>query len=118
MSVTDDITAKQERANRRKAAKQHADVRIRRTVITALMSNPDGRRWVWLQLSEAQVFSQTYVPDSFDQTAFAEGNRRFGNKLLAEIQTYAIADFVRMLQENNPKVEEIQDVGSPDDTDD
>lgn len=114
MSAADDIEAKQGKRNRQAEAKRTRDKRISRTVVTALMSSPDGRRWIWLQLEAAQVFAQTYVPGSFDQTAFAEGNRRFGNKLLAEIQMYAIADFVRMLQENNPTVEEIQDVGSPD----
>ena len=114
MSAADDVQAKTESANRKKKARRERDSTIRKRVVSALMSAPDGRRYIWLELEAAGVFAQSYCPDSFDRTAFTEGKRSAGNRLLAEVQRFAVADFVRMLQENNAQVEEIQDVRTTD----
>lgn len=117
MSAADDVEAKLEKVNRRKTSQRISDERIRKTVVRALMSAPDGRRYVWLELSSSNVFAQTYCEGSFDRTAFSEGVRTSGLRLLADVQRFAIADFVRMLQENNAKIEELEDVRSPDSLD-
>lgn len=88
------------------------------TVIRTLMSTVDGRRWMWLRLAEAQVFVET---DSLDPMtlAYAKGIRREGLRLLQIVNRFAADAYVRMVNENttNP-IQENDDGGSADDTDD
>lgn len=76
------------------------DLVTRETVIRALMKESSGRRFIWLELEEAHVFTQTYIADSFDRTAFQEGQRSRGNRLLMDVIRWTPADYVRMTQEN------------------
>ena len=65
-----------------------------------LMSDKRGRRIVWRLLSEAGVFRASYVPgiDAM-QTAFAEGGRSQGLKLMAWIAEHCPDRFSEMQKE-------------------
>jgi len=65
-----------------------------------LMSDKRGRRIVWSLLSEAGVFKTSYVPgmDAM-QTAFAEGGRNQGVKLMARIMEHCPDRFSEMQKE-------------------
>lgn len=55
-----------------------------RDVLTSLMSSPDGRAWIWSYLSDCHCFALSFDRDPY-QTAFNEGERNAGQKLLAQI---------------------------------
>lgn len=50
-----------------------------------VLSNPKGRRLVWWVLSLCGVFRASFVPKDSNQTAFNEGRRDVGLRLLLEI---------------------------------
>jgi hypothetical protein len=52
-----------------------------------VLSNTKGRRVLWFILSLCGVFRASYVPKDSTQTAFNEGRRDVGLRLLLEIQT-------------------------------
>jgi hypothetical protein len=94
-SATNEARIKRQRAQIRK------DRETDKTVIIALMSNPDGRRWVWNKLSEAQIFVEG---ESLDHAvlAYQKGMRNSGLRLLASVSTHTPEMYVRMTQENAP----------------
>lgn len=84
--------------SKEKASKQ-AD-RTRGEVITALMSNPAGRGYIWDQLSVAHIFSTSFSADAL-QMAFAEGERNAGLRLLDDILNWCPEQFIQMMREKN-----------------
>lgn len=76
-----------------------ADRTVDRTVIVALMSQVDGRRWVWLRLAEAQIFEENENLDP-QYMAFATGRRNSGLRLLRAVNRYTPAMYIRMTEEN------------------
>lgn len=64
-----------------------------------LMSDPRGRRFMWRQLSGFGVYQQSYVPGSFDGTAFNEGRRSVALKLTTQIMQHCPARFTEMQKE-------------------
>lgn len=95
-----EVEAPIERIARNKRVQQKKDLVTREAVIRALMSQRDGRRFLWLQLEEANVFAQTFIPGQPDTTAFAEGRRSLGLRLLVDVTKWTPADYMRMTQEN------------------
>lgn len=87
--------------NARVRAEQARDERVRKNVIMALMSQSDGRRFIWLELSTCHCFGQTYIADSFDRTAFQEGQRSRGLKLLDDVTRWAPEHYILMTKENS-----------------
>ena len=51
-----------------------------------VLSTVQGRRFLWEELSECGVFTTSFVPGQADYTAFNEGQRQRGLKLLLRIQ--------------------------------
>lgn len=88
-------TAQRKKANER----AKADRAISRTILSTLMKSGDGRRWLWLRLSDAGVFRTTYDDNSL-RMAFAEGMRNSGLQLLADIHRYAAPFYAQMVTEN------------------
>lgn len=86
-------------AKQREAAKR---IEItRKTVIRGLMSQPDGRRYIWLELSECHCFTQSFAPGHADVTAFNEGQRSRGLKLLDDVTRWAPEQYILMTKENS-----------------
>jgi hypothetical protein len=89
----------------RQQAKAFEGTRARKTSIELLMSTVMGRRFVWDELSDANVFAQTFIQGSPDGTAFMEGKRAAGNRLLMDVIKYTPTGYLQMTRENNPGVE-------------
>ncbi len=68
------------------------------TVTKSLMSHPDGRRWVWLRLSEARLFVEDEDLDA-GRMAYAKGRRNAGLRLLSDVTKYAPQEYVTMTEE-------------------
>jgi hypothetical protein len=82
------------------AAKQRAkDRATARVVITELMRTVDGRRWVWLQLSAAQLFTASDTTNPYEIVR-EQGKRTAALALLADVTTYTPEMYIRMTQEN------------------
>lgn len=106
-----------ERVSRKVRAQQQRDEATRRTVIQTLMTTMQGRRYIWLELERAHVFHSTFKAgeDGSRISAFAEGERNYGIRLLADVTKYCAAQFTLMLTENaSVKIEENEDERSTD----
>lgn len=69
--------------------------------IVFLMHSPVGRSFVWDQLADAGVYRTSFVGEATHATAFAEGKRDQGLKLLARVMKYAPDHFLTMTKENS-----------------
>ena len=64
-----------------------------------VMSDKRGRRVVWRLLEIAGIYRLSYTGD--DRTAFNEGQRNVGLKLLAEVNQHCPAEYMEMLKEHS-----------------
>lgn len=71
-----------------------------RQVVADLLANTAGRTWMWTVLSDCNAFSQSFVPGEADSTAFNEGKRSVGNRLIAEVMRVDPSLYLKMLEEN------------------
>lgn len=81
-------------------AKLKADLAEERRTRTLanLLSTPEGREWVWAQLSRFNIFSTSLASDPY--TTYAnEGARNVGLALLAEVMRADPNAFALMQQE-------------------
>lgn len=83
-----------------KAAERSAAVRAE--VITSLMSHPSGREYVHDILSQAHVFHTSFTTD-VSQMCFAEGERSFGLRFLADVMDHCPEQFIQMMRETNAR---------------
>lgn len=65
-----------------------------------LMSSKRGRRIVWRLLDLAGVFRSSFSPTAMVM-AFQEGNRNYGNRILALVITYCPELYSQMMKEQN-----------------
>lgn len=87
------------KGNAKRNKQAEADRQTDKTVITTLMSTVAGRRWIWLRLSEAQVFTEDGSLDPY-WMAYTKGIRNSGLRLLASVTRNCPAMYVRMTEEN------------------
>ncbi len=80
-------------------AQLRADALTDRTVITTLMSDVNGRRWLWLALTRAGIFSEDSGLDAM-YMAYQKGIRNEGLRLLRSITRYTPAHYLTMTREN------------------
>lgn len=67
-----------------------------------VVSQPRGRRFIYnLVFQTGHALSQSYVPNSFDSTAYNEGARSIGNLIMRQLQTTNPKAFMQMLEENH-----------------
>ena len=81
---------------RKRRAQLREDERL--AFVTAAMGTPQGRAYFWHLLERAHVFSTSWSPDA-SRTAFLEGERNMGLKVLADIQTAAPDQYLTMTKE-------------------
>lgn len=67
------------------------------------LKNRTGRKFFWRWLERLHIFEVSYVQGSFDSTAFREGERSIGNRLLADIVRVAPESYIEMMKEHQPK---------------
>ena len=65
-----------------------------------LMGSRRGRRILWRLLEQSGVFRLSFNTNAM-QMAFAEGNRNFGNRILALIHTHCPELYPTMVREAN-----------------
>lgn len=63
-----------------------------------LVKTKQGRRVVWRLLEQAGVFRMSFNTNSM-QMAFNEGNRSYGNRVMAMLHTHCPEAFVQMMNE-------------------
>jgi len=69
--------------------------------VKAVMATTSGRRFMWRLIVRAGVYVCSYgVEQSSEHTAFREGGRNSGLRLMAELQEASPALFAEMMQEN------------------
>ena len=74
----------------------------RRAVITSLMSTAFGREWIWDILASCHCFATTFSGDALT-SAFAEGERNVGLRLLSDILTACPDQYIQAQRESNER---------------
>lgn len=74
-----------------------------RDVLVNLLSKPAGRAWVWELLSATHMFEPSFVQNDPTGTAFREGERNVGLRILADLMRVAPDSFVLMMKENGAR---------------
>lgn len=104
---------------RKANAQDKHDANVERMVVEGLMAHANGRRWVWLQISAAQVFQEGSSLDPY-MMAFDKGRRAFGLRLLAMVTGHTPKHYLTMTRESadisaEPKsqLQEQEDDGNP-----
>lgn len=91
-------SATNERQIKTRLAQKKRD-RITDEIITKqLMGTPDGRRWVWLRLSEGALFLENEDLDPY-RMAFAKGVRNTALRLLNDVTRFTPHEYIVMTQE-------------------
>lgn len=85
-------------AQRERHSKALAEQQIEADDIRRLMSSKWGRRFMCRLLDTAGVFKLSFHSNAMTM-AFNEGNRNFGNRLLADITKYCPDRYMEMLKE-------------------
>lgn len=86
------------RRNKRLAEIQAADARTEEEVIKALMSTPNGRRWVRNWMEVADIFNEGEHLDA-QFLAYQKGKRHLGLRLLAQVTRHTPREYVTMVEE-------------------
>ena len=74
----------------------------RHATITNLMSTSFGREWVWDILTQCHCFSTTFNGEALS-SAFAEGERNVGLRLLSDILTACPDQYIQAQRESNER---------------
>lgn len=70
-------------------------------VIVNLVSTEPGRSWLFRLLESCHTFSLSFDPDSDRVSAFREGERNVGNRILADLVKASPETYVLMMKEKN-----------------
>lgn len=84
-----------------KKAKVAAETRdaLSREFLTEALSKPAGRNWFWSLLSACHVFETSFQQGDPMSTAFREGERNVGLRMIAEITNASPDSLVQMMKE-------------------
>lgn len=89
----------QERANADKATRERLARESEEADLKWLMGSKRGRRIVWRLLDQAGIYRLSFNTNAM-QMAFAEGNRNYGNRVLAAIHAPCPELYPVMVKEN------------------
>ena len=67
-------------------------------VVGALMKHVDGRRWVWLRIASANIFSEDENLDPY-RLAYTKGRRNEALRLLNLVSRYCPDMYIQMTNE-------------------
>jgi hypothetical protein len=67
--------------------------------LAAVMDTAPGRAWIYRHLADCNIWMQTFLMGSPDGTAFNEGRRSVGLRLLDDIMTCAPERYMTMIAE-------------------
>lgn len=73
--------------NKRLKAKEELKLRL----ISNFLSSKDAREWMYDLLSDCHLYAPSHVPGDSHSTAFREGERNIGLRVLSDIPTEAYA---------------------------
>ena len=76
--------------------------RQRQEIISGIMSVASGRAWVLDLLEICHIFSTSFQSNAL-QTAFAEGERNIGLRLLNDVMSACPDQYVEMMRERNAR---------------
>lgn len=92
-----------DRKSIRAAEKAAAIAAAERVAVTReIMSTTFGRAWMWDLLAQCHVFASTFTPSPLT-TAFAEGERNIGLRLMADILMHCPDQYIQAQQEANER---------------
>lgn len=91
-------SATSEKGQRKQLARQAADKKSAIATVTLIMSTIDGRRWMYNELSAANMWNVDTGLDPY-QMAYDKGLRNVGLRWLAAINTICPSMYVRMMEE-------------------
>lgn len=92
------VTDSSDEAQVTKAQKEQED---RDRDLSYILKEPRGRRWLYeLIFATCHVSHLSHVPGDVHSTAFNEGARSIGERVLAEIQSRDFGKYLAMLEEN------------------
>ncbi|WP_422096886.1 endopeptidase [Variovorax sp.] len=94
-SVGPDQQAARDEAKKRQAQAARDEI----DELLWLMSDPRGRRFMWRRLTDAGVYQSSFVPGDFSLTAFNEGRRNTGLRLISLLTEHCPARFSEMQKE-------------------
>ena len=91
-------SATNERQIKARNAQKKRDRLTDEIITKQLMSTPDGRRWVWLRLAEANLYHEN---ENFDpgSMAYAKGVRNTALRLLNDVSRFSPHEYIIMTQE-------------------
>jgi hypothetical protein len=96
------LTAEEKRAFRKLEKEAKSKVASDDAVIQSIMGNFAGRSWMREQLEACHIFSSSFTGDSLS-TAFREGERNIGLRLLAGIMSACPQAYIEMMGEQNAR---------------
>lgn len=94
-----DLADREELTEARKAKVDQATSNAKNDLLTVLATE-NGRRFVYDLLADAGVFRSSFVPGDPHGTAFNEGQRNYGVRLLSRLIADAPDQYMKLLKEN------------------
>lgn len=74
--------------------------------LSYIVKEPRGRRWLYELIFDAcHVSRPSHTPSDTHSTAFNEGARAVGERVLEELRTRHFSAFIQMLEENHDPTE-------------
>lgn len=83
--------------SRNKRLKAKEDLRL--VLVARFLESQDARDWMYELLSACHIYAPSHVPGDPCSTAFREGERNIGLRLLADIPTEAYALMLKEAKE-------------------
>ena len=85
---------------RRREKQARIDAASSAAVIRNVMSTVEGRAWLWSFLSDCHIFSTSFTGDALT-SAFAEGERNVGQRLLNTITSTCPDEYIQAMRESH-----------------